>query len=630
MKRTLALIFSLLALLFGAAFAAGTAADTEIKNTAQATYVDSSGANQTATSNEVTTVVQKVYSLSITPNSLTAPSTANPNGEPAKTATTEFGQSTTGLSEGETFLYYTVTNTSNTKANETDQINLSSIQGTLDDFDFTAVGIYQVAASGTQPAANASTVPSVALGPDGVAYIAVKVKLPVLTKADNNKVGHLDLKGSFNAAPAVSDVNNWAQVTAKRPNVTLTKTASKTAVVPGDTITYTLSGTNSGDTAAYAVTNVVTVGGTAKNGFLIKDVIPSGLTLSGTPVGNVTGAAGTTASVIYATGSEPSLVWTSAKPATGLSAVGLLIEWSSPSSFPANATYSLSFNAQVPANAAATTAYNNTATLRYDANNDGDSNDPDETFITPPVTSTVGAVYSVAVGPQGKPSAAEGGNILSGTGTYTDPSTNKTWTYSFSGAHNAATNAGKDAQTVTSPSTVYAGDTVAFLNTIKNLSNAADTYTLTASSAQGYTVTLYQSDGTTLLTGPTASVPAGGTLNVVVKVAVPVGGVADTVTLTAKSTNDTSKSDVTLDKTPAPQAGFTFAQNESGTVTYSGSVAYTHTLTNNANTAATVKVAAPAITTPKGWTYTYSYSATMSRILPTPPAAPSLCLRTAL
>ena len=604
MKRTLALTLFLLTLLFGAAFAQKTPAGTSITNTAQATYVDSNGANQTAQSNEVVTVVQKVYSLSITPNSSTAPSAANPNGEPAKTATTEFGQSTTGLSEGETFLYYTVTNTSNTKANETDQIILESIQGTLDDFNFTAVGIYQVTAFGAQPAANASTVASVALGANvgvnDVAFIAVKVKLPALTNADNNKVGHLDLKGSFNAAPTVSDINNWARVVAKRPNVTLTKTASKTAVVPGDTITYTLSGTNSGDTAAYAVSSVVTVGGTARSGLLITDVIPSGLSyVGGTATGSVTPTGTGTPLVLYSINGGSS--WTTTQPTSGVNAVGLLVEGSG-QFFTAGATYSLSFNVQVPANAAATTAYNNTATLRYDANNDGDSADTDETFTTPPVTSTVGAVYSVAVGPQGKPSAAEGGETLTGTGTYTD--NGKVWNVTFSGAHNAATNAGKDAQTITSP--VYTGDTVAFLNTIKNLSNAADTYTLTASSAQGYAVTLYQSNGATLLTGPTASVPAGGTLNVVVKVAVPVGGVADTVTLTATSTSNTSKSDVTLDKTPAPQTGFTFTPNASGTVTYSGSVTYTHTLTNNANTAATVRIPAPAITAPKGWTYTYS------------------------
>ena len=58
--------------------------------------------------------------------------------------------------------------------------------------------------------------------------------------------------------------------------------------------------------------------------------------------------------------------------------------------------------------------------------------------------------------------------------TYTDPDNGKVWNVFLL---RRLTARGTDAQTVTS--TVYTGDTVAFLNTIKNPGNATDTYTLT-------------------------------------------------------------------------------------------------------------------------------------------------------
>ena len=553
MKRTLALALFLLTLLFGAAFAAGTKADTQIKNTAQASYVDSSGQTQTAQSNEVVTVVQKVYSLTIAPNSLDA------NGAPtaAEDEVATFGQTKTGLLQGELFFEYTVTNTSNTKTGETDLINLFGKQGAFDDFNFTVLELYQVAAPGDRPAPGDTTVSSVALGADGEAYIVVKVKIPDETGADNNQVGNLNLEGAFNAAPTVADVNNWSQVVAKTPpNVTLSKTASKTNVVPNDVITYTLSGKNLGGTAAYALSNVVTVD-TARTGLLITDVIPSGLTYAGSATGS---ASVGTAVVLYSV--DGGTNWTATQPASGVNALGLLIEGTG-QFFSAGATYSLTFNVQVPSNAAAATSYPNAATLRYDANGDDDANDGDETFTTPPVTSTVDATYGVAVGPQGQPSATEtGGDTLSTTGvTYTDPNNGKTWTYSFSGSHSAQT----DTQTVSSP--VYTGDTVAFVNTIKNPGNATDTYTLAVTNAQGYTVTLYESNGLTPLTNSQVSVTAGGAANVVVKVNMPVGGVASTTTLTATSQNGPGNpSDVTLDEIPAPQGGYSvdLATNSDG------------------------------------------------------------------
>ncbi len=590
MKRTLALLFSLLALLFGAAFAQKTPADTQINNIAEASYRDSNNQIQTAKSNEVVTVVQKVYSLSITPNSLAG---SVPTAD--ESAVTTFGQTKEGLSEGELFLDYVVTNNTNTEVNGADRINLEGVIGALGDLNLTVLGLYE--ADGTTKISADPSSPDnegyITLGADGQATIRVKVELPALAQTDNNKFRNLNLTASFADASTVSDSDNWAQVVAKKPEVTLAKSASKTAVVPGDTITYTLLGENTADTPAYAVADVVTVDGTDRSGLLITDNIPAGLIYAGNVTKSPAGAV-----VIYSV--QNSAAWTTTAPTTlsDVDAIGLLIEGTG-AFFSAGTTYSLTFDVQVPANAPAATTYSNTATLQYDANGDGVADDNDETFTTPPVTSTVGAVYSVAVGPQGEPDT----NGLSVNKSYTDPVSSDTWDVTLSGGYTAK----DDTQTITS--TVYMGDTVAFLNTIKNLSNAADTYTLTASSAAGNSdnITLFkvETDGSLSPLNSGVSVPAGDTLDVVVKVAVPVGGAADTVTLTATSTSTASESDVTLNKIPTPQVGFTFEADESGTVTYSGAVTYIHTLTNNANTAATVTIPAPAVTGSHGWAYAY-------------------------
>ena len=324
----------------------------QIKNTAQASYVDSSGTSQTASSNEVVTVVQKVYSLTITPNALDGQN--RPTSD--ETAVAQFGQSQTGLLGAELFFDYVVTNTSNTKAGEADLVNLLGVQGKFDDFDFTELELYQVASPGDRPANGAPTVSSVTLGADQEAYIVVKVKIPGQSGADNNDVGNLNLEGAFNAAPAVGDADNWAQVLAKTPpDVTLQKTASKTDVVPGDTITYTLSGENLGGTAAYALPNVVTVDGATRTGLLVTDVLPTGLSYTGTATGTVTPATGAgTAVVLYST--DGGATWTTTRPASGVNALGLLVEGAG-QFFSAGASYSLSFSAQVPANAGASSAY---------------------------------------------------------------------------------------------------------------------------------------------------------------------------------------------------------------------------------------------------------------------------------
>jgi hypothetical protein len=102
--------FGLALLALGTALAM-TPAGTQIQNQASASYIDSAGQPRTTTSNLVVTVVQQVYSFTITPDG---------------TERTSPGQIKAALPGGQVVFNYVVTNT----GNGTDTINLNTVQGT--------------------------------------------------------------------------------------------------------------------------------------------------------------------------------------------------------------------------------------------------------------------------------------------------------------------------------------------------------------------------------------------------------------------------------------------------------------------------------------------------------------------
>ncbi len=104
MNKLFALLVAAL-ILFGAVMAQQTPAGTNISNQASASYIDSAGQARTTTSNQVITVVQQVYSFSITPD-----------GSPATP-----GQTRTALAGAPVYFSYTVSNT----GNGADTINLT-------------------------------------------------------------------------------------------------------------------------------------------------------------------------------------------------------------------------------------------------------------------------------------------------------------------------------------------------------------------------------------------------------------------------------------------------------------------------------------------------------------------------
>lgn len=507
------------------ALAEGTDADTSITNVASATYNDSAGNPQTTFSNPVTTIVQQVYSLTITPN-----------GSEAVPGQTESALPGAGVS-----FNYIVTNT----GNGDDTIDLTPSQvltGPADDFDLTGVTLYHdVGCDGS--VAGDPVITSVDLGADAFACIIMVGTIP--GSAGDGDVGKIDLGGASSGDPAQTDDDNWALAEANTAgNLTGNKTASPSGgVAAGGTLSYTITGSNNGGGAAYgvALTYVPSggVGTTLASGIFVSDDIPANTSYDANSLAGSAGA-GTVRTLFSDDGGTTWYDDAADVPGT-IDAVGILIEGSG-AFFPQAAGYQMSFDVTVDAAASAGSIVVNQATIAYSRDGIGS-----ESTTTNPTSNTVNATYGAALGPDGN-ATTDG---LSGSASYTDPVSGDTWTVDLTGGYSA----GNDTQTITD--TVYTGDTIAFRHTLENLGNAADSFTITALSAQGYTVTLFRADGVTPITGPIGPLAPGASQDIVVKVAIPVGAtLADTVTVTATSVNDPSESDASTDAIPAPLNGF--------------------------------------------------------------------------
>ncbi len=478
MKRIYPILLAAL-LLLGLALAQQTPAGTNISNQASASYIDSAGQPRTTTSNQVITVVQQVYSFSITPDG----------------STTTPGQTRTALAGAPVYFSYTVSNT----GNGTDTINLTLAQDAGDSFDLSGTNIYLDAnCNGTLDPGETTPITSVTLSRQGTpgASACVIVAGTIPASATSGQFGNLNLVGTSAGSPSTTDTNNWARAIATTAAIlTATKSASPAGpVTPGSTITYTISGANTGGSAASGVS----VSGLTGTGILISDTIPTGLSVPAAPTGS---AGAGTVQIVYST--NGGTTWSTTAPSfpfvgNGSNRVGMFISGSG-AFFPQTASYTFSFQATVPANAPAGTAYPNTATVAY---NDGTAN---QTTTSNTTNNTAASRYSVAIG---------------GTG--------------------ASAIDGADTQTIASANS---GSTVTFNSTLQNTGNAPDSFTLSLGSSTLGACTILPSDGVTPLSGPVGPLAAGATYTVVVRCAIPASQTTGgSVTLTATSVNNPSGS----------------------------------------------------------------------------------------
>jgi trimeric autotransporter adhesin len=522
MNRTLG--FALLAtatLAVSAAFAqSSTKAGTQIQNQATATYTDSSGKPQVATSNLAVTVVQQVYGVQVKPdngNTPTGPSNFTLLPDPTNDKQ--------GVPSSSVSFAYTVTNT----GNDTDSITLATVEQTNlpavggDDFDFVAgsIKMYQDNNANGQLDAGEPQITSavsIAGGASINVVVVSTVPSPSATVA-NGKVARLDLTATTpGGGTPKSDFNNIAKLTViNDASLSLTKTA--TGPDASNNISYTLTGSNVGSQAAKSIVDVAgTVDTLTPDGILISDTLPTGTTLVHNSASGSAGSLGSTTSPVYFVGGA----WTKVQPAVGaigtVTRIGLLIEDPTPANnasentLNVSAGYSLSFKVLIGAALAGGSTVQNNATIKYDRQTPvvgGLTTTSNTTNTTVPVTK------GVAIG-------------------------------------NASTaTAGAESQAAVAP--VAAGQTITFLNKLQNTGNVDDTFLVTVDSftcvPSGYNIQLFQSDGVSPLSSLIA-LTKNQIYNVFVKVTIPGNaavGNACTVNLKAASTTDLTKFDPTTD-----------------------------------------------------------------------------------
>lgn len=494
-----------------------TPAGTQIRNRSSATYEDLSGNAYNTISNEVITIVLPVYGVSILPDD----SGETPPVTPAMTQ-----NAIPGLT---VYYRYDLTNT----GNDNDSFSLIPLVDGVNSTMTLAVAdvtiYYDLNGNGVvdagEPTISAGGVPGV-LGPIAAgttASLIVAYTVPV--GAAVSEVAYAGVEGTSVGDGAQIDTDNYHLTTVVNDAVMTANLAGAPPLVYiGDQITYSFSGTNTGNNTANGV-NVASLGLT---GVLFYDVIPTDpSTGNPLPVFGVPSGAPVGGTVVYlptgssTAGSPETWAWTNVS-AAGDIAVGYITN----GGIVPGQAYSFDYQVTVPAGMPAGVV-NNDASLAYV---DNDVVSPDPTLVisnNAPVT--VGSTAVVRIGPQDD------------AGAGTPPNYN---------------------DDVTSVAVAYANTSVDFVNTVRNDGNATDQMNIildAASSIPGTWSTLFfQADGVTPLidnggdglqdVGPLA---AGDSVDIVVRLIIPgtqgAGGPFSAV-VRAQSSNDPTEFNLTTDQ----------------------------------------------------------------------------------
>lgn len=233
-----------------------TPAGTEIRNQSVATYKDANAQPQISTSNEVINIVDKVYGLEITPNKEGGTEEPfNYTNTPALSQTTAPGNVA--------YFHYQLKNTGNTP--DTFKLTTEYQAASGDVIIPNGVEVYYDANGNGQVDAgdilladntgNKAQTPLVAQ--DAIIPLIVAVKTP--TNADTGQKINTDIQGQSNGDTVmpytVDAISNWNQTLFSKSTgiLTATKAANVSSAVPGQTLTYTIEGSNTGSAAVYSV-----------------------------------------------------------------------------------------------------------------------------------------------------------------------------------------------------------------------------------------------------------------------------------------------------------------------------------------------------------------------------------------
>jgi uncharacterized repeat protein (TIGR01451 family) len=582
-NRFLIIPFILLALTLLSAsviFAVITPAGTQIRNRSSATYEDMVGNTFTTTSNEVITIVLPVYGLTILPDD----SGETPPAVPA--------MSQNALAGLTVYYRYDVTNTGNDNdsfslvpivdgGNTTMGINAADVT-IYNDLNFN--GVLDVG----EPMISAGGVPG-NLGPiatGATASIIVSYTVPVA--AVTGDVAYVGVEGISVGDPLQIDTRNYHLTTVVNDAVmTANFTGLPAVVFEGNQITYTLSGTNTGNNSA----NGVTVGSVGLTGVLLYDIIPVDpnttipLPLFGAPAAAPAGGMFIYLNAGNATAGSPETWNWSLVPGPNDIAIGYVTG----AAIVPGQSYSFAYQVTVPAGMPAG-VLNNDAALAYV---DNDPVTPDPTIVVSnnaPVT--IGIVADVLIGPVGDPGAGSPPNFN---------------------------------DDVTTVATASAGSSVDFTNTIRNDGNAADDINVildgTSTIPGAWIVQFFEADGSTPLSDlnldgfpDVNGLAVGASINIVVRLTIPgsqaAGGPFDAV-IRAESVNDPTAFNLTTDRIQQVlAAGVDIGNYNGGPGTNNGSV------NQNADPATSVDFALDVINTSGGMdTYTLSSTAPLGWVV---------------
>lgn len=519
MKRTILLVLAIAAFVGLPLYATGTPAGTQIKNQATAQYLDENGNSQSSTSNEVITIVQPIYGLTVTPDGTTAAPTTQ-----------------TATAGTRVYFPYSLTNT----GNASDNFNVATAVDGSSTYTPANVKIYLdsngdgVVGAGDNEITNTGTVPA-----DGSISLIVAYDVPATATA--GQIALINLTAASANDATKTDTNNWNKTTVVADAVmTISKKATAAAAVyPGSPISYVISGSNTGSAATTALTftNIDLTGdGTedAASGILIEDPLPVGLGVTGTPGTDFTYVAPAGAVKLYGYSNGK---WSTAGNLGGwggtasITKVGMYIS----GSLAAGQGYELDWTGTVTATAAVG-ILSNKAYIHWADVGASDKNTGSNTTQT-----MVNATFAVKIGPQGSPE---------GSG---------------------------DPGDVTTKSSQLPGTTLVYQNTVKNNGTDNDIFNITtawtANQVAGASVSLFMADGLTPLGDANSDgipdtgtiLKNGGTVDVVVKIQIPSSTASDILvhdlTVTAKSTKDATKTDTTIDRIDKIVAGSTNLTN---------------------------------------------------------------------
>jgi len=243
------------ALVLTAAVAVPPAAGTQIKNQAAATYIDNSGVERTILSNQVITNVLPIYSVLVTPDVIEQPGAA-----------------------GQTLNFqFRVDNLANTSDSFNATVVVDNVNSTF--LPITPEVYYDENANGLVDPGEVLWSPGIVIPSNDFRYAIVKYRIPSATTAGATATVWLNVDSATDPANAF-DYGNEANATVYNDAViNLYKSATPQEVSAGDTVTYVISGSNSGNKTAF---NIV-----------ITDILDGNLTFVSSDSPNLTNSSGT-------------------------------------------------------------------------------------------------------------------------------------------------------------------------------------------------------------------------------------------------------------------------------------------------------------------------------------------------